>query len=104
MFRLITLLVLLLATQSVAAKIYRCVDPATGQATFTDVACAENRASEDKIRATPGNFGASGGHKEGRSKYRKTWLSQDPERRSDEAPGGPGRTGAGVPSPVVGTK
>jgi hypothetical protein len=80
MSRLIALLLLMLATQGAAAKIYRCVDPATGQATFTDVACAENRSSSDQVRAAQGNFGDRGGFQEPTDKYRKTWRSQDPDR------------------------
>jgi len=81
MARLIALLFLVLAAQGAAAKIYRCVDPATGQATFTDVACADNQSSKDRVRTTQGNFGDRGGHREPSSKHQKTWRSQDPDRQ-----------------------
>ncbi len=89
MTRLIALLLLMLATQNAAAKIYRCVDPATGQATFTDVACADNRSSSDRVRTSQGNFGDHGGLREPQGKYQKTWVSQDPDRQNTQATAAP---------------
>ena len=73
------LMVLLLIPQLAAARVYMCVDPATGNTSFTDKACAETAAREEvKVDASNTDSGA-------RSKSRarsKTWNSEREQRKT----------------------
>ncbi|TXS95358.1 DUF4124 domain-containing protein [Parahaliea maris] len=84
MFIRMTVIGLLLSASVAQAKVYKCVDPATGKTTFTDVACASNKASDDQVRVKPQNFGASG-HRSQASSQQRVWRSQDPSRRELDA-------------------
>lgn len=93
MFIRMTIIGLLLGASVAQAKVYRCVDPATGKTTFTDVACASNQASDDQVRVKPSNFGASG-HRSQAGSQQRVWRSQDPDRRQNGQRQSNGKAGA----------
>lgn len=80
-----TALLLLCAAPMATAEIFRCTDPVTAKTTFTDVACSDNRASQDSIRVQPRNFGGNG-HPAPKSHYQRAWRSQDPDRKQARGP------------------
>jgi hypothetical protein len=75
----ILLLVLLLAPQLAAARVYMCVDPETGKRSFTDKAC-EKAASREEVRVSSTNLD-SGSHS-ARGGASKTWNSQRDTRKT----------------------
>ncbi len=76
--RLLTLLILLTLPLSAAAEIFVCVDPATGEKSFTDKACGSH-GTGDEVRVKKGNFGDSGGTRD-KNTGARVWRSDD---RSD---------------------
>ena len=66
-----------------SAKVYMCVDPATGEKTFTDKAC-ETKVSGEKLNVKPHNFGDSGHRSQG-SSGAKAWSSQRGAQGADRA-------------------
>jgi len=75
----ILLLVLLLVPQLAAARVYMCMEPATGKASFTDKAC-EKAASRRELRVDPTNLDSGSGTARGSSS--KTWVSQRDTRKT----------------------
>ena len=75
----ILLLILLLAPQLAAAKVYMCVDPATGETSFTDKAC-EKAASREEVRV--GSTNLDSGSRSARGGAAKTWNSQRDTRKT----------------------
>jgi hypothetical protein len=73
------LLVLLLVPQLAAARVYMCVDPATGKTSFTDKAC-EKAASREELRVAPTNLDS--GSRTSRRSSSKTWNSQRDTRKT----------------------
>ena len=75
----ILLMVLLLAPQLAAAKVFMCVDPATGKTSFTDRAC-EKAAAREEVRVDPTNLDS--GSRTARGGSAKTWNSQRDSRKT----------------------
>jgi hypothetical protein len=75
----ILLLVLLLAPQLAAAKVFMCVDPATGKTSFTDRAC-EKATAREEVRVDPTNLDSGSRTAPGGSA--KTWNSQRDSRKT----------------------
>jgi hypothetical protein len=73
--RCLTLLLLLSLSPLIRAEIFVCVDPATGEKSFTDKACGSH-GTGDEVRIKKGNFGANGGTPD-RNSGTKAWRSQD---------------------------
>jgi hypothetical protein len=78
MVRVWVFALLLSASQLAAARMYMCVDEATGETSFTDRAC-ENPGSREEIRVNPINPGASSKRA---SSTQKTWRSQAEVRKT----------------------
>ena len=79
MNKLVVMAVLLLAPQLATARVYMCVDPATGKTSFTDQACVTQTAGEEvKVNAANLNSG-SRYQKAGRT---KTWSSERDNRKT----------------------
>jgi Domain of unknown function (DUF4124) len=79
----IILLSLLLFTHTASAKVYMCVDHATGKTSFTDKACETVHSSSEEVRVDPSNL--ESGRKYGtekRSRVEKVWNSQRDERKT----------------------
>jgi hypothetical protein len=70
---------LLLVSQLAAARVYMCVDDATGQTSFTDQAC-DTASVREEVRVPPSNLD-SGQHYAAHSKP-KTWRSQADTRKT----------------------
>ena len=78
MKKLTLMVLLLLVPQLAAARIYRCVDPATGRISFTDQAC-DTASVREEIRVLNPNLDSGRGHAVPAT--RETWRSQrTPER------------------------
>ena len=75
----ILLLLLLLIPQLASAKVYMCVDPATGKTSFTDKACATVAAREE-VRVGATNLDS--GSRPGRGSSSKTWTSDRDTRKT----------------------
>jgi len=75
----ILLLLLLLIPQLASAKVYMCVDPATGKTSFTDKACA-TAASREEVRVDATNLDS--GSRSGRASSAKTWTSDRDTRKN----------------------
>ncbi len=79
MNRIIVIALLLLAPQLASARMYMCVDHATGATSFTDKAC-ETVSSRAEVRVDPSNLDSG-------SRYvapakQKTWRSQAERRKT----------------------
>jgi Domain of unknown function (DUF4124) len=70
---------LLLVSQLAAARVYMCVDHATGQTSFTDQAC-DTASVREEVRVPTANLD-SGQHYAPPAK-RKTWRSQADNRKT----------------------
>jgi Domain of unknown function (DUF4124) len=70
---------LLLVPQLAAARVYMCVDHATGQTSFTDQAC-DTASVREEVRVPTANLD-SGQHYAAPAK-RKTWRSQADIRKT----------------------
>ena len=71
------LMVLLLIPQIAAARVYMCVDPATGNTSFTDKAC-EDTAAREEVRVDGTNLDSGARSKSGAKA--KTWNSEREQR------------------------
>ena len=80
MKRLLVIAPLLLVSQLAAAKVYMCVDQATGETSFTDKAC-ETASAREEVRLNAINPG-SGNRNSGRQKAGPTWRSQEDVRKT----------------------
>jgi len=70
---------LLLLPQLATARVYMCVDHATGQTSFTDQAC-DAASVREEVRVPPSNLN-SGQHSAAPAE-RKTWRSQADIRKT----------------------
>jgi len=73
-------LLLALAPQAALARVYMCVDPATGEATFTDKACTTGEARGEEVRVDRANLHS--GKTYGRQGKAKTWSSEQDTRKT----------------------
>lgn len=76
MRRVLVFFLVLLLPQLASARMYMCVDEATGATSFTDKAC-ETPGVREEIRINPSNRG-----KPGYKKKRKSWRSQTDARKT----------------------
>ncbi len=79
MKRTIVIALLFLAPQLAFARVYMCVDHATGATSFTDKAC-DTVSSREEVRVDPANLD-SGSRYAPREK-RKTWRSEEDKRKT----------------------
>ena len=79
MKKLVFTTLLLLVSQLAAARVYMCVDHATGQTSFTDQAC-DTASVREEVRVPTANLD-SGQHYAAPAK-RKTWRSQADIRKT----------------------
>jgi hypothetical protein len=79
MKNLILVTLLLLVPQFAAARVYMCVDQATGQTSFTDKAC-DTASVREEIKVPPSNLDS--GERDARPSQRKTWRSQADVRKT----------------------
>ena len=79
MKKLTLMVLLLLVPQLAAARIYRCVDPATGRISFTDQAC-DTASVREEIRVLNPNLDSGRGHAVPAT--RETWRSQADTRKT----------------------
>lgn len=79
MKRLIVIALLLIAPQFASARVYMCVDQATGQTSFTDKAC-ETTAAREEVRVRTTNLDS--GRNYSAPPKQKTWRSQEDTRKS----------------------
>lgn len=101
----ILLLVLFLLPQLASARVFMCVDPATGKTSFSDKGCAPSAAREEvRIQDTNLDSGKSTAQAAERKAWiserdnRKTGLDYNAERRGPagrDVTAGPGGSGAG---------
>lgn len=83
------LLLLLLLPHSAVAKVYMCMDPATGKATFTDKGCAPN-VSHEEVRVQATNVDS--GSRTAAPAPQRAWVSDRDTRKTGleyNAMGGP---------------
>ena len=79
MKKLLVIGMLLLVPQLAAAKVYMCVDPATGKTSFTDKAC-ESRGQGVEVRVDTSNLDS--GSRYQKQAKRKTWASEADSRKN----------------------
>lgn len=79
MKRLMVIILLMLLPQLATARVYMCVDEATGETSFTDKAC-ESASIREEVRVDPVNLNS--GDRSSRRAKQKTWRSQTETRRS----------------------
>ena len=79
MARLLVITLLILVPQMATARVYMCVDQATGKASFTDRSC-ESAGTRAEVRVDPTNLD-SGAQYAKRGK-KKTWRSEADTRKS----------------------
>lgn len=79
MRRVLVVVLLLLLPQLASARMYMCVDEATGNATFTDKGC-ETSGTREEIRVNKINPGAGEAKRQYRG--RKVWRSDAEVRKS----------------------
>jgi Domain of unknown function (DUF4124) len=79
MKNLILVTLLLLVPQFAAARVYMCVDQATGQTSFTDKAC-DTAGVREEIKVGPANLDS--GQRTARPSPRKTWRSEADIRKT----------------------
>ena len=70
---------MLLASNVAAGKVYMCLDPVTGESSFTDKACA-TRSVREEVRVEPTNLDS--GHRYAKKAARKTWTSERDTRKT----------------------
>ena len=78
--RLSVLLLLVLLPQLAAARVYMCVDPQTGNTSFTDKACVKSTAGEE-VRVDGANY-SSGRQNQAGPTGPKVWNSHRDERKT----------------------
>jgi Domain of unknown function (DUF4124) len=79
MNRLLVIALLLLLPQLAAARVYMCVDHATGETSFTDKACKTASAREE-VRVAPANLDS--GKAYAAAAKPKTWRSEADTRKT----------------------
>jgi uncharacterized protein DUF4124 len=79
MSRVFVIALLLLAPQLASARVYMCVDHATGATSFTDKAC-ETVSSREEVRVDPANLDS--GSRYAPKAKKKTWRSEEDTRKS----------------------
>ncbi|MCB1687185.1 MAG: DUF4124 domain-containing protein [Halioglobus sp.] len=79
MKRTIVIALLFLAPQLASARVYMCVDHATGATSFTDKAC-ETVSSREEVRVDPANLDSGKRYKE--APKNKIWRSQEDKRKT----------------------
>ncbi|MCB1700162.1 MAG: DUF4124 domain-containing protein [Pseudomonadales bacterium] len=75
----ILLLVLLLLPSVAMARVYMCVDPATGTKSFSDTGC-DTVAVQEEVRVQVTNLAS--GRKTGAPVQKKTWVSDRDTRKT----------------------
>jgi uncharacterized protein DUF4124 len=75
----VLLLVLLLVPQLAAARVYMCVDPATGKKSFTDRGC-EQVAVREEVRVDPANLNS--GSRTEVKRREQTWVTDRDTRKT----------------------
>lgn len=75
----VLLFLLLLVPQLAAARLYLCVDPVTGDTTFTDKGC-KSAASREELRVPPTNVDS--GSRTAEAVSRKSWVSDRDTRKT----------------------
>lgn len=75
----VLLLLLLLIPQLALARIYMCIDPATGKTLFTDQAC-DSTGEQEEIRVQTTNVAS--GENDREPPPRKTWNSERDQRKT----------------------
>jgi len=71
---------LLLLPQLASARVYMCVDQATGRTSFTDKACATTQDVREEVRVDRTNLDS--GKQYGRAGREKTWRSEEDTRKT----------------------
>ena len=79
MKKLTLMVLLLLVPQLAAARVYMCMDPATGRTSFTDQAC-DTASVREEVRVPNPNLDSGQGH--AAPSTRKTWRSQADTRKT----------------------
>ena len=79
MKQLIVIVLLLAVPQFAAARVYMCVDQATGETSFTDKAC-EKASVREEVRVNTSNLDS--GRNYAKPAKQKTWRSQADVRKS----------------------
>lgn len=79
MKQLMLIAVLLWLPQLAVARVYMCVDQATGQTSFTDKAC-DTAAAREEVRVDAANLDS--GKRYAAPEKRKTWRSQADTRKT----------------------
>ncbi len=79
MKRLMVITLLLLVPQLATARVYMCVDQATGRTSFTDKAC-ETASVREEVRVDTANLDS--GKSYAAPAKRKTWRSQADTRKT----------------------
>jgi hypothetical protein len=79
MNRIIVIALLLLVPQLASARVYMCVDHATGTTSFTDKAC-ETVSSREEVKVDPANLDSGSRYRAPAKK--KTWRSQQDKRKT----------------------
>lgn len=70
----------LLLPQLASARVYMCVDQATGETSFTDKACATANDAREEVRVDRTNLDS--GQRYGAQARQKTWRSEEDTRKS----------------------
>ena len=71
----------LLVPQLASAKVYMCVDEATGKTSFTDRGCTPT-ASREEVKVPPANVNSGSKSDYGEPAKNKTWLSDRDTRKT----------------------
>ena len=79
MKKLILLAAMLLIPQLASARVYMCVDPNTGDASFTDKAC-KTAALRQEVRVDSSNLDS--GNRASAADKSKTWRSEQDTRKT----------------------
>ena len=79
MNKLILLAALLLVPQIASARVYMCVNPNTGDTSFTDKAC-DTTALREEVRVEPANLDSGG--RDSAEATPKTWRSEEDTRKT----------------------
>jgi hypothetical protein len=83
--KMLIMLSLLLLAQTASAKVYMCVDHATGKTSFTDKACETAASLVEEVRVDRSNLLSGkkyGADKAGQSRKQKVWNSQRDTRKT----------------------
>lgn len=79
MNRTVVIALLLLLPQLASARVYMCVDHATGETSFTDKAC-ETVSSREEVKVDPANLDSGSRYQAAAKK--KTWRSEQDKRKT----------------------